>query len=127
MSDTNLENYNSKPNKQVIVDLASFRKNKDPIPVTFHRKELDRILQVYSRHVGTGAWRDYAIDHTKDRAIFSIFKRANEVPIFTIEKEPKRARKQGAYCVINSNGLVLKRGHELAQVLKVLDKIKIVK
>ena len=114
-------------NSNSVVDLASYKKQKDPLPVTFHRTELDRILQVYSRHVGSGVWRDYAIDHFKDRAVFSVYKRASEVPIFTIEKDPKRARKQGAFSVINASGLVLKRGAELPQVLKVFDKIKVVK
>lgn len=114
-------------NSNSVIDLASYKKQKNPLPVTFHRTELDRILQVYSRHVGTGTWRDYAIDHLKDRAVFSIYKRSNDTPLFTIEKDPKRARKQGAFSVINASGLVLKRGHELAQVLKILDKVKIVK
>tara|TARA_R110002126_G_scaffold124350_5_gene266200 strand:+ start:8583 stop:8957 length:375 start_codon:yes stop_codon:yes gene_type:complete len=114
-------------NSNSVVDLASYKKQKDPLPVTFHRTELDRILQVYSRHVGSGVWRDYAIDHFKDRAVFSVYKRASEVPIFTIEKDPKRARKQGAFSVINASGLVLKRGAKLPQVLKVFDKIKVVK
>lgn len=112
---------------QVVIDLQQFKRQKERLPVTFHRKELDLILQVYSRHVGNGTFRDYAIDHMKDRAVFSFFKRSNEVPMFTIEKDPKRARKQGAYCVVNANGLVLKRGHELQQVLKVFDKVKLVK
>ncbi|MEW7009671.1 MULTISPECIES: DUF2794 domain-containing protein [unclassified Lentilitoribacter] len=114
-------------NSNSVVDLASYKKQKDPLPVTFHRTELDRILQVYSRNVGTGAWRDYAIDHMREKAVFSIYKQSSETPLFTIEKDPKRARKQGAFSVINANGLVLKRGHELAQVLKVLDKVKVVK
>jgi hypothetical protein len=63
----------------------------------------------------------------REKAVFSIYKQSSETPLFTIEKDPKRARKQGAFSVINANGLVLKRGHELAQVLKVLDKVKVVK
>lgn len=72
--------------------------------------------------VGDGEWRDYAIDHLKDRAVFSVFKRSGEMPLFRIEKNPKLAAKQGAYCVISVNGTILKRGHELNQVLKVFDK-----
>ena len=72
--------------------------------------------------LGTGEWRDYAIDMLKDRAVFSVFKRASEVPIYTIEKTPKLARRQGEWSVINANGLILKRGHELRNVLKVLEK-----
>ncbi|MBY5401299.1 DUF2794 domain-containing protein [Rhizobium leguminosarum] len=106
----------------VVVDLREYRQSKDPLPVTFHRRELDAILWIYGRMVGDGDWRDYAIDHLKDRAVFSVFKRSGEMPLFRIEKNPKLAAKQGAYSVINANGTILKRGHELNQVLKVFDK-----
>lgn len=107
----------------VVVDLHEYRKAKNPPPVTFHRRELDQILKVYGRMVGEGEWRDYAIDHTKDRAVFAVFKRAGDVPLYRIEKNPKLAAKQGAYSVVNANGMVLKRGNELAQVLRAFDKI----
>lgn len=106
----------------VVVDLREYRQSKDPLPVTFHRRELDAILWIYGRMVGEGEWRDYAIDHLKDRAVFSVFRRSGEMPFFRIEKSPKLAAKQGAYSVINVNGTILKRGHELNQVLKVFDK-----
>jgi hypothetical protein len=90
--------------------------------VTFERSELDRILNVYGRMVADGEWRDYAIDFLKDRAVFSIFRRASEVPIYRIEKDPKLARRQGAYSVISATGLIMRRGHELDRVLRVFDK-----
>jgi hypothetical protein len=90
--------------------------------VTFSRHELDRILDLYGRKVAAGEWRDYAIDFLKDRAVFSIFRRSSEMPIYRIEKDPKLARKQGAYSVISITGLIMKRGHELDRVLRVLDK-----
>jgi hypothetical protein len=90
--------------------------------VTFNRHELDRILNLYGRMVAAGEWRDYAIDFLKDRAVFSIFRRSSEMPIYRIEKDPKLARKQGAYSVISVTGLIMKRGHELDRVLRVLDK-----
>lgn len=106
----------------VVINLSDYRQDRDPLPVTFHRRELDAILWVYGRMVGEGEWKDYAIDHLKDRAVFSVFKRSGEMPLFRIEKNPKLAAKQGAFCVINTNGMILKRGHELRQVLKVFDK-----
>lgn len=106
----------------VVVDLREYRDSKDPPPVTFHRRELDAILRVYGRMVGDGEWRDYAIDHLRDKAVFSVFKRAGEMPLYRIEKVPKLAARQGAYCVLNVHGTILKRGHDLAQVLKVFDK-----
>ena len=90
--------------------------------VSFHRRELDLLLQTYSRKVGAGEWRDYAIDMLKDRAVFSVYRRTSEIPLYFIEKTPKLARKQGEWSVTNANGQILKRGHELAQVLKVLEK-----
>jgi hypothetical protein len=95
--------------------------------VTFSRHELDRILGLYGRMVATGEWRDYAIDFLKDRAVFSVFRRASEMPIYRIEKNPKLARKQGAYSVISATGLIVRRGHELDRVLRAIDKsLKIV-
>lgn len=90
--------------------------------VRFDRRELDQILRIYSLMVGAGEWRDYAIDHLKDRAVFSVFRRASEIPLYRIEKNPKLARKQGAFSVISASGMVLKRGHELSNVLKMFDK-----
>ena len=106
----------------VLVDLKEFRRNKEQLPITFHRRELDAILRLYSRMVAEGEWRDYALDHLKDKAVFSAFRRTSEVPMFRIEKNPKLARKQGAFSVIAASGLIVKRGHDLAQVLKVFDK-----
>jgi hypothetical protein len=90
--------------------------------VTFSRHELDRILNLYGRKVAAGEWRDYAIDFLKDRAVFSVFRRACEMPIYRIEKNPKLARRQGAYSVISATGLIVRRGHELDRVLRVIDK-----
>ena len=106
----------------VVVDLREYKQSRDPIPVTFHRRELDAILWIYGRMVGEGEWRDYAIDHLKDKAVFSVFKRSGEMPLFRIEKNPKLAAKQGAFSVVSTSGMILKRGHDLSQVLKVFDK-----
>lgn len=114
-----LENEES---RAVVVDLSTYRRGSDPLPVTFHRRELDMILWIYGRMVGEGEWKDYAIDHLKDRAVFSVFKRAGELPLFRIEKNPKLAAKQGAFSVTNTAGMILKRGHDLKQVLRVFDK-----
>ena len=90
--------------------------------VTFDRRELNRIFGLYGRKVAEGEWRDYAIDFLKDRAVFSVFRRSSEVPIYRIEKDPRLARKQGIYSVITATGLILRRGHELERVLLVIDR-----
>jgi len=91
-------------------------------PVTFDRRELNRILGLYGRKVAAGEWRDYAIDFLRDRAVFSIFRRSTEIPIYRIEKNPPLARRQGVYSVISATGLILRRGHELERVLYALDR-----
>ena len=90
--------------------------------VTFNRLELNRILNLYGRMVADGEWRDYAIDFLKEKAVFSIFRRASEVPLYRIEKDPRLARKQGVYSVISAGGLILRRGHDLERVLLVIDR-----
>ena len=90
--------------------------------VTFDRRELDRILNLYGRMVAAGEWRDYAIDFLKDRAVFSVFRRSSEMPIYRIEKNPKFARRQGAYSVVSATGLIVRRGHELDRVLRAIDR-----
>ena len=97
--------------------------NDDVVPLTrFDRSELHRLLTVYGRMVAAGEWRDYALDFLEEVAVFSIFRRTSEISLFRVEKRPKLRAKQGQYCVIAAGGLVLKRGHDLAQVLKVFDK-----
>jgi hypothetical protein len=93
--------------------------------VSFERSELDSILQVYGRKVAEGEWRDYALDHLQDRAVFSVYRRASEMPIYRIEKLPAHARKPSVYQVIAPTGAILKRGHELAGVLRFLDRPKL--
>ena len=93
----------------------------EPTTVAFNRFELNAILNVYGRKVASGDWRDYAVDMGRERAVFSVFRRASEVPIYTIEKSPKLARKQGAFSVVTAGGVILKRGHDLARVLAVFD------
>ena len=89
---------------------------------TFSRLELNAILSVYGRQVGAGEWRDYGIYHGTDCAIFSIFRRSSEMPLYTVEKRPALAKKQGIYSVVAAGGMILRRGHELKQVLKVIDR-----
>ena len=115
---------------QGIVDLSLVRAgeapaaaagSKVPAIVAFDRRELATILNVYGRKVGQGEWRDYAMDFLRDRAVFSIYARVSERPLFIVEKTPRLRNKQGQYSVTNQQGRILKRGHDIAQVLRVLD------
>jgi hypothetical protein len=90
--------------------------------VFFDRQELNLILRVYGRMVAEGEWRDYAIDGSGEAAVFSVFRRASEQPLYRIEKRPALARRQGAWAVIGAGGHVLKRGRDLPQVLRLFDR-----
>ena len=103
--------------------IAPFPPPWDRRPIaTFDRQELSRILDLYGRKVAAGEWRDYAIDFTSEKAVFSIFRRSSEVPLYRIEKDPRLARRQGAYAVVAGTGLTLKRGHDLRHVLRAIDR-----
>jgi hypothetical protein len=93
-----------------------------PDTVAFHRTELSVILGIYGRAVAAGLWRDYGISMLRDAAVFSIFRQAAEHPIYRIEKRPRLAGRQGQYAVIAMDGRILRRGSDLAQVVRVLDK-----
>ena len=90
--------------------------------VAYHRKELGVILGLYGRMVATGEWRDYGISCLREVAVFSIFRRTAEHPIYRIEKRPKLADKQGKYSVVGMDGRILTRGHDLRTVLRVLER-----
>ena len=89
--------------------------------IFFERPELDRLFRFYGKMVAAGEWRDYALDALPDRALFSVYRRTSEAPLYQVEKRPALARKQGAFAVLNAAGLILKRGHELAPVLNFLE------
>ena len=96
-----------------------------PKTIAFSRSELNAILRVYGRKVSEGAWRDYAIDHLSDRAIFSIYRRTSEFPLYRVEKVPALVRKQGVFQIIAAGGAILKRGHDLATLMRFLDRPKL--
>ncbi|MBA3449117.1 MAG: DUF2794 domain-containing protein [Pseudaminobacter sp.] len=112
----------------ILIPLHEARRDRLDLPTRFERRELDLLLRLYGRMVAANEWRDYAIDHLSDRAVFSVYRKASERPLFQIVKEPRLARKQGAFAIVASSGIILKRGQELARVLGLFDKtLKLVK
>jgi hypothetical protein len=108
--------------QSVLVRLPDWHAEPVEKLVTFNRQELNTIFRTYGQMVSAGEWRDYAIDHLRDRAVFSIFRRTSEVPMFRVVKDPKLARRQGAFSLVSASGQILKRGHDLAAVLRFFDK-----
>ena len=111
----------SDPTSIVALSQSQGQRRGQPTIISFHRRELSLILAIYGRMLSAGIARDYAIDHLRDRAVFSIFRRTSENPLFRVEKRPKDANRQGAWSVSSDQGGILKRGRDLSQVLKVLD------
>ncbi len=98
------------------------RPSVEPPAAWFTRRELDRLLSLYGRMVAAGEWRDYGLADLPDRACFCVYRRAREHALYTIEKIPKQAKRQGAYQIVTATGLILKRGHDLDQVLRDLER-----
>jgi hypothetical protein len=92
------------------------------VTVYFERRELTRLLSLYGRMVSAGEWRDYAIDGLSESAVFSVYKRSSEAPLYRIEKRPALARRQGAWAVLGQGEMILRRGHDLEQVLRFFDR-----
>ncbi len=90
--------------------------------IFFERRELERLLRLYGRMVAAGEWRDYGMDALVDSAVFSVFRRHAEAPLYRIEKRPALARRQGQWAVLGQGGHILRRGHDLDQVLRFFDK-----
>lgn len=119
----------SRPSLVVVAGSGSVKQGESGHPpsraaaqVSFDRRELNLLFNLYGAKVAAGEWRDYALDFTPAKAVFSIFRRTSEAPLYRIEKNPELARRQGAYAVIAASGLVMKRGHDLSRVLRVLDR-----
>ena len=105
------------------IETAPHTPQTPPTPIVyFDRRELNQLLGLYGRMVSAGHWRDYGIDGLKDAAVFSVFRRSSEFPLYRIEKRPALARRQGAWSILAHGGLVLKRGHDLEQLLKFFDR-----
>jgi hypothetical protein len=98
------------------------QQNRIPDEVSFDRKELGVILRLYGRMVAAGEWRDYAIAAMRDLAVFAVFRRTAETPLYRIEKRPRLRARHGLYAVVGMDGRVLRRGQDLDQVLKVLER-----
>jgi hypothetical protein len=109
--------------RATLIALAARRQpHASAAPISFDRTEFNKILEVYGRRVADGEWRDYAIDHLRESAVFSIFRRSSEVPLYRIVKQPRLARRQGAYTLIAATGAIVKRGHDLQNVLRAIDR-----
>jgi len=90
--------------------------------IFFSRREFNSILNLYGKMVASGHWKDYAIDSTKDQAVFSVYQNVHDRPLYQIAKTPKRADKQGAFSLVSGQGKILKRGHEIEKLLQYFNK-----
>ena len=98
------------------------KNEKDANKVSFNRSELQHILQIYGKMVSSGEWRDYSISSSVSQAIFCIFKRSSEQPLYMIIKTPKLSKKKRLYSIIAMDGLIINHGEVLKSVLSVFQK-----
>ncbi len=125
VAENNISSQAHSSAKRVVIQTSNAQvaaHTEQPSQIMFDRRELNEILRIYGFKVIAGEWRDYAIDHLKDKAVFSVFRKSSEVALYRIEKCPKLSRKQGTYSVLTVAGVVLKRGSDLRQVLRVFEK-----
>ena len=101
---------------------GAFPPSPPPEQIVFHRSELSVIMSLYGRMVAAGEWRDYGLSHLREMAVFSVFRRTAENPLYRIEKRPKLRNRQGQYSVVGMDGQILKRGNDLKTVLRVLER-----
>jgi hypothetical protein len=107
-----------------LIDLESIRRVRPRHPaadgrVAFEKRELRQLFQLYSRRVMSGEWRDYAIDFGAKGAVFSVFRRAAEQPLFAIWKLAQ-GRDRGRY-VLATGAAVIRRAHALADLVRFLE------
>lgn len=87
--------------------------------VFFNRQELRKLLDLYSRRVASGEWKDYAIDQYGPMAVFSIFRHSFDQPVFAVAK---RAAGKGCDYVVFSGRHKLKHGKTIEEALSVLER-----
>jgi len=85
--------------------------------VAFSREELRRLIDVYSRGVAAGEWRDYAIEHDDRRAAFYFYRRTMERPFFVVEKRPAEA---GFRFALGRGPRILRRARALGPILEAI-------
>lgn len=102
--------------------IEPFPRQTFPTQVHFNRQELSVIMSLYGRMVAAGEWRDYGMSSLRELAVFAVFRRTAEHPLYRIEKRPKLRHKQGQYAVVGTDGQILKRGKDLKAVLRVLER-----
>jgi Protein of unknown function (DUF2794) len=107
---------------QVPGQVVAFPQLRPAEQVGFERAELMRILDLYGRMVAAGEWRDYAMDFDRNAASFAAFRRTAERPQARLEKRPALRSKQGMWTLFGEHGQVLKRGHDLANVLAPMER-----
>jgi hypothetical protein len=112
------------PNKPLIIvgnGYDSVQKAPRNAPIMWTRTELNTLMSVYGRAVAAGEWRDYGLSSFADKAVFAIFRKAHEIPLYRVEKLPELRRKQGQFRILAMNNQVLRRGHDLKALLRAIE------
>ena len=90
--------------------------------IFFSKFELTAILNLYSKQVSKGTWRDYAIDSKVDTAFFSIFRHTHDKPIYQIIKKSQKGFRNKPEFSIKSDAQTIHKSKELLNILSKFEK-----
>ena len=111
------KNYIGLVNKTNINDTAISIKKFEKKLVFFSKIELSLILNLYSKQVSKGIWKDYALDTQIDNAIFSIYKHTQDKPLYQIIKKSYKGFRNKPNFYIKKNEYILSHSRELSKIL----------
>tara|TARA_B100001248_G_C27241963_1_gene389768 strand:+ start:153 stop:557 length:405 start_codon:yes stop_codon:yes gene_type:complete len=111
------KNYIGLVNKTKINDTAINIKKIEKKLVFFSKIELSLILNLYSKQVSKGNWRDYALDTQIDNAIFSVYKHTQDKPLYQIIKKSYKGFRNKPNFYIKKNEYILSHSRELSRIL----------
>jgi len=90
--------------------------------IFFSKIELSSILNLYSKQVSKGYWKDYALDSIIDNAIFSIYKHSLDKPMYQIIKNSKKGFRNNPSFMIKKSEQVISKSKSLFTILSNFEK-----
>ena len=85
--------------------------------IFFSKLELTSILNLYSKQVSKGYWKDYALDSRIDNAIFSIYKHSQDKPMYQIIKNRQKGSRNNLSFYIKKGEEVINKSNSLFKIL----------
>ena len=81
--------------------------------IRFDKLEINKIMEIYSRKISSGEWKDYSICFRSNYALFCIHKSAFNEPTFEIMKN----KNKNPMFSLWSNSKLIKKSESLSKIL----------